>query len=411
MIKYLSGFVFLLLNSVCFSQSGDWTRLQPPASPPARAGHSMAEIGEGKALLFGGCDTNGTAMNDTWIYDCSLNTWTQVTGSSKPTARSCQAMARIAPDKVLLFGGWNGGTRYGDTWLFNLEKMQWAKVNASNNPSPRRNCGMAQLYDGRVLLFGGEIAGAADTNDTWAFDLGELNWEETPVQGDMPPECSAMNFTQMYSGLVLMFGGRSGCSTINDTWLYSDNNKKWGEIARDNKPGPLHSSSMAKLGEDMAAFWGGCIEGTDYDRMLLFDLKDSSWVQLEGPGRPSGRFMHSIVNVGDGRLLMFGGFDGEWPFMNNETWLFTLEPNIVEEESVQTLKSIVVTDGNAIRVSDEGESRAAVYDIYGNEALPAGIETGDGLTVIRVDNFANGVYLLVLRNREHNRVYKVILNR
>src|ERR1700749_1811013 len=52
-----------------------------PSSPPARAANLVAYDGAtGNVVLFGGLDTSGDNLNDTWTWDGS--TWTQVADAS-----------------------------------------------------------------------------------------------------------------------------------------------------------------------------------------------------------------------------------------------------------------------------------------------------------------------------------------
>ena len=90
-----------------------WVRQYPPpharlASPPARAGASMAYDAQiGKVVLFGGRDPGG-ARNDTWTYDVATNTWKRQFPSTSPPARSSASMAYDAQSNlIVLFGGQN----------------------------------------------------------------------------------------------------------------------------------------------------------------------------------------------------------------------------------------------------------------------------------------------------------------
>ncbi|MFX1284455.1 MAG: kelch repeat-containing protein [Promethearchaeota archaeon] len=67
-------------------------------------------------VLFGGY--NGTYLDDTWIYDLTMNIWNQKNQSTLPNARHSFSMNYITSlDKVILFGGYNGAY-YDDIWLY-----------------------------------------------------------------------------------------------------------------------------------------------------------------------------------------------------------------------------------------------------------------------------------------------------
>jgi len=80
-----------------------------------RRDHALASLGGDQVLLFGGWDTS--FLNDTWVYDLGMNTWTSQAPATAPSARYKHAMAAIGGSQVLLFGGGDDASRYGDTWL------------------------------------------------------------------------------------------------------------------------------------------------------------------------------------------------------------------------------------------------------------------------------------------------------
>lgn len=78
-------------------QSGVWTKLAPPARPPARSGSVTTFAPSSNTLIVhGGVDAYET-FYDTWSYSFSTNTWTEVTPPARP------------------YGGVSGGAIYWDS--------------------------------------------------------------------------------------------------------------------------------------------------------------------------------------------------------------------------------------------------------------------------------------------------------
>jgi hypothetical protein len=123
-----------------------WIDMKPLTHPTGRYFSSMASIyGTDNVMLFGGTNQTWpwpipeahenpyairTFFNDTWIYDLSENNWTQLTLTTKPTARCLHGMASVyKTDKVVLFGGKDQDQQFGpllsDTWIYDhfLSKM------------------------------------------------------------------------------------------------------------------------------------------------------------------------------------------------------------------------------------------------------------------------------------------------
>ncbi|MBM3131106.1 MAG: hypothetical protein FJ009_21085 [Chloroflexi bacterium] len=160
--------LLLLMTASLVSAAHTWTQKTTASAPGDRSNHAMAYIGTGKALLFGGNDWGG-GDDETWVYDLSANTWTQMSpvGGTKPSARWRHAMAYIGDDQVLLFGGWNGSGFFDDTWVYDLSDNTWTNQNPVTKPSARRYHAMAYLGNAWVVLFGGYDPNTNIRNDTW----------------------------------------------------------------------------------------------------------------------------------------------------------------------------------------------------------------------------------------------------
>lgn len=147
-------------------------------SPAARVGHVMAG-GGGKVVMFGGRGTN-SLFGDTWTFNGT--TWTAVspTGGVSPAYRTDAAMAYAAAGTSFVMFGGKGNNNYDtDTWLFNASTNTWTQITGAG-PSGRYGHQMA--YDAtssKVILFGGFNATTSyPANDTWAFDAVGLTWTQ-----------------------------------------------------------------------------------------------------------------------------------------------------------------------------------------------------------------------------------------
>ncbi len=104
-----------------------------PLAPAGRSDTSMVyDPATGDLVLFGGSDTNGSLLSDTWTTNGT--TWTEAAPSSSPPARSDQAMAYDpALSEVVLFGGLGAGsTTLSDTWAYN--GTTWRALSPSTSP-------------------------------------------------------------------------------------------------------------------------------------------------------------------------------------------------------------------------------------------------------------------------------------
>jgi hypothetical protein len=130
------------------------------------------DAGHNVDVLFGGTNSSGSDLNDTWTWNGT--SWTQMSPSTSPSVRDSAMMAYDASlGKIVLFGGIYNGTSLNDTWTWNGSK--WTQLSPSTSPEPLEGAGMD--YDastGTVILFGGKDYSSWNIIDisskTWSFN-------------------------------------------------------------------------------------------------------------------------------------------------------------------------------------------------------------------------------------------------
>ena len=98
-----------------------WEELNPTTSPPPRYWHTMAPLGNGTAILTGGFTTGEVPVEDTWRFSLSDTSWAEFTGSPYPSGRREASMADVGTGRAILFGGRDmpdPGNYFDDTWLY-----------------------------------------------------------------------------------------------------------------------------------------------------------------------------------------------------------------------------------------------------------------------------------------------------
>ncbi|MBE3087813.1 MAG: hypothetical protein IMZ71_01670, partial [Chloroflexi bacterium] len=245
----------LLLST---GNGGTWTQVTGSATPVARSGHAMATTPSGM-VLFGGLSVS--YLNDTWRFDAIAMSWSSVSTSTQPSIRYQHAMA-ATPSGVLLFGGYskNGtATCFNDTWLFNTTSNTWGRLTfTASIPPARRAHAMAATPSG-VLLFGGGASDSTNLNDTWFFDFSTSSWAQL-LTSPTPPARRAHAMAATPSG-VLLFGGIEGSSTdCADTWLFDNATRRWSEVTGLTfTPTKREFQAMTAMSSGVLLFggWGG----------------------------------------------------------------------------------------------------------------------------------------------------------
>ncbi len=202
-----------------------WTNLSPTgAVPSARAWHKMVyDSDTGKLIMFGGLG-NSADFNDTWAYDPSTNTWTNLSPTGAvPSARDSQAMVYDpSTHRVILFGGFGASGELNDTWAYDPAANTWTKLSPSGTLPPAR-FGTWLVYDPsihQVIMFGGEYGTSGALNDTWAYDPAVNTWTKLSPSGTLPAARTCMMVYDSANNQVILFGGNNSTSGFNDTWSY-----------------------------------------------------------------------------------------------------------------------------------------------------------------------------------------------
>ena len=162
-------------------ENNTWKELAPVSSPQSRYGHSLIyRSATDKAYLFGG-RTLGL-NNDLWEFDPSQNTWNSVTTSPKPLQRYLHCMEYSSEsDLGFLFGGDNENTpdrALYDTWIYNFTANSWTEIQPETSPQARIIYSMC--YDttqNQVYIYGGLTDDYQRClSDFWKYDFISSNW-------------------------------------------------------------------------------------------------------------------------------------------------------------------------------------------------------------------------------------------
>ncbi len=353
-------------NDGILKPSSSWTLKNPGTAPSARQYHTMASVDNtDKVVLFGGWD--GGYLADTWVYDLSDNTWTNMNPlGNKPTARMGHAIASISgDDKVVIFGGWDSTSSSGnylyDTWVYDLSDNTWTNLNPATHPPDRIYHSMASITnEDKILLFGGKVGPGSKYGDTWIYDLSNNTWTQkftinkpSPVYG--PPMASIYNDDK-----IVLFGGYLGFHNYDDkTWVYDYSDNTWTNQYPIIHPSARGNGPMATIfNDDKVIMFGGYIGGVGRtDETWVYDLSDNLWVNKNPITKPSVRYLHQMVGIpNDNKVVLFGGWDGNY---DGETWIFNQNgPEWVEGISGKALSFngvddyVEVPDDNSLDIND-----------------------------------------------------------
>lgn len=221
------------LNETWAFDGENWTQLHPNVSPPARADASMVyDETMDKIVLFGGYEISGRGngvFNDTWTFDVSTLTWKQLDSSFSPSSRfEASAVYDSTQGKMILFGGigeiagLSGLHDLRDTWSFDLSTETWTQLNPECSPTARHGASIAYDSDNdKIFLFGG--GDKICLKDLWCFDGSE--WKQVDISNTPGARTFASMVYNKISKRIILFGGLDiDCDhmprSLFDTWSF-----------------------------------------------------------------------------------------------------------------------------------------------------------------------------------------------
>jgi N-acetylneuraminic acid mutarotase len=388
-----------------------WTQMDPAVAPPATDWHQMAyHSGQDKVVLFGGHVSGHTSdwhnHNETWTYDLNTDTWTNMAPASAPPALCAQTMAYDSEsDLIVLFGGsgddwYSNNHMYSDTWTYDLTSNTWTNVTTSIHPSPRSWPAMAyDVESDLMVLFGGwEIEPITEDwvvlNDTWTYDANTNTWAEIVIP-DGPDSLGDLVYDSE-SDRMVFFGGALSLSElvedlVSETWSYDTNTETWELMDPIVEP-PVRSRVQATYDSesDVMLLFGGVIDGgwpTEevrhdcwaYDlNKNLWDNVDWNWQEMTPAFSPDPVVWPAMTYDSESDLVvLFGGgteesYQSTGYYGDNETWTYDYNTNTwtnmspTSGPSMRVLANMVYDEESDIIILFGGGRFDGVWEVYGD---------------------------------------------
>jgi PKD repeat protein len=185
----------------------------------------------------------------------------------------------------------------------------WANISSGLNPSPPgRWWSESQMtydpIDGYVLLFGG-FTSASYLNDTWTFQNGA--WRQLFPTVSPPARDHAAMVWDSADGYAVLFGGVGGSGQpLNDTWSFVDGN--WTQLHPSDSPSARWGMSMVwDAVDNEVLLFGGCTESLQVNDTWTFSR--GNWTELSSESPPPGREDASMAfDATSGATILFGGY-------------------------------------------------------------------------------------------------------
>ena len=295
-----------------------WRALDAPG-PAAREDHTWTADPSGSvAYLFGGRD-GATVHGDLWAYHLDEDRWEELTPSGGPAARFGHEAVWADGIGLVVFAGQAGPTFFNDLWALDPESMTWRSLPSSGAvPVSRYGSCAAIGPDGRLWISHGFTSDGTRFADTRAYDFGSGTWTDATPDGGLPVSRCLHGCWWTDDGALALFGGQTtGVTALMDRWMLRDG--AWTEVEGD-RPTARNLYARVRLDEATLIVGGQAVDGGFHaDAWLLRDDEpDAEPFPLAGDGPQARAGAEMVLDSGEGRILLFGGRDGDGAFA--DTW-------------------------------------------------------------------------------------------
>ena len=298
-----------------------------PREYPAMAYDSINHLG----VVFGGGTFNQT-YNDIWTYNVIHDEWIKKAPLISPSPRSGSAITYDSQNNVvMLFGGLeeNGPIWINDTWIYNLTSDTWTNMSPVISPPSSRGLIYKMAYDSHqnvCIVFGGgsNIPPYAEAG-TWTYSVKENKWTEHETNiTPLARAASSMVYDESINSIIL-FGGSRFQQPLNDTWILNPENYSWIQQWPSSAPSPRDSHAMVyDSNRGKSILFGGRGDSPSVETWS-YDSRNNSWLQLNPLIAPLSREGHQMIyDTSAKAIILFGGLDhnnNSQP-LSNETWTY-----------------------------------------------------------------------------------------
>ena len=327
-------------NKELVSSNTTFVDKNPSGPPVARYGHSGVLTDDNRLIICGGEKTSGTSglLNDTWSYDTSNNSWTELhSGSGTAPSGRLHHKCVYFDNTMYLFGGTIDNTN-DDTsdqlWKLDLSSTPytWSAITPTGSKPGKRARHILEIEGNQIYLFGGSAPYPSPTttyDDLWRFNTSSLEWDQlsTPTGKKRYAHSSLLTADNIY-----IFGGYDGSNYLNDIMKYNITLDTWdtsfysGGTPGTSVPPKLQYSSFDVLTDHCFFIFGGLDgSGSVIKDTCEFNTQTKTWKKISTTNSPN-LFNHVMaIDVVDhqAKMVVFGGTGTIISYLN-KTYSYTL---------------------------------------------------------------------------------------
>jgi N-acetylneuraminic acid mutarotase len=193
-----------------------WTATSTTHTPDARAGHRAVWTGS-EMIVWGGCYLNGgwSCFNTGGRYDPNADSWTAMSTTNAPDARSGHAQMWTGAEMIVWGGHYPGGPILDTGGRYDPGTDSWTATTTTNAPDARFS--HTGVWTGsQMIIWGGEDQNFLPLNTGGRYDPGMDSWTATSTTNALDARYS---HTAVWTGseMIVWGGTNNGGNTLFNT--------------------------------------------------------------------------------------------------------------------------------------------------------------------------------------------------
>jgi hypothetical protein len=252
----------------------NWSSVTTTGGPPDTRYYISHTYTSTKLYIYGGDRSSGDHANDTWEFDLTNNTWTQLQDGTGTAPQGSYGAAIVYNNNNLyIFGGskTTSGDITDETWKFNLSDNTWTQLSFSTTPGTKYSPAYATDSSNNLYIHGGYNDSYVFQSTIWKLTINDSTSVTTNyIQGlDVNGDIS-FNGNLYQNGTL--FTGSGGVSSGDDI---SFNNLDISGVLATNK-----TNNEIKLGAHIIPTTNSTYDlgSAEYKIRHLFLSSNSLWV-------------------------------------------------------------------------------------------------------------------------------------
>lgn len=314
-----------LLTRGSGSSAVSWARLQGGATLPATENYWAAYDPKIDKVVKS-IDARASGYpSTTWVLDLTTDFWTQMPASTDVPRSREVALVYDDTSRRIIRVGYNENTHEYDTWAYDSSANTWTNLHPAATPAVPI-FGVALAYDpqsGRVIM----VESHKSQFHTWAYDSRTNTWSEIKTDISPPVRWQAAFAYDYSTNRLLLFGGfghleKPEGGVLDDTWAFDSATNKWSELKPSKSPPARDEASMVydKAAARMILF-GGSTKGKVFNDTWAYDSKTNAWTRVDTSGSPKPLFsMTTVYDPVMQGVLVIGGKDKDMK-SNTDSWV------------------------------------------------------------------------------------------